>query len=163
MLRVLMLSTAVIALVGCKSHQELDPLPDNAPWIAWTLDALDAAIARAEATGIGDERLVLGGFSQGAMLATDWAALYPPVKATRNWALTGALTAIAVVLSVGVPGGRDTAAMGKLGVKGVSDAAALDLQNKLTALLQQADEENDLLVAEFHVGAEAAGEFSTAT
>ena len=64
-----------------------DPLPDNAPWIAWTLDALDAAIARAQATGIGDERLVLGGFSQGACMLAELVARRP-----RPWAGVAILT-----------------------------------------------------------------------
>ena len=46
-----------------------DPLPENAPWVAWALDALDAAVARANAAGIAHERLVVGGFSQGACLS----------------------------------------------------------------------------------------------
>jgi phospholipase/carboxylesterase len=64
-----------------------DPLPENAPWIAWTLDALDAAIARAQAAGIGDERLVLGGFSQGACMLAELAA-----RRARPWAGVAILT-----------------------------------------------------------------------
>jgi phospholipase/carboxylesterase len=64
-----------------------DPLPDNAPWIGWTLDALDAAIARVHAAGIGAERLVLGGFSQGACVLTELAARRP-----RPWAGVAVLT-----------------------------------------------------------------------
>jgi len=64
-----------------------DPLPDNAPWIGWTLDALDAAVARIRADGIGDERLVLGGFSQGACMIAELAARRP-----RPWAGVAVLT-----------------------------------------------------------------------
>jgi phospholipase/carboxylesterase len=64
-----------------------DPLPDNAPWIAWTLDALDAAIARVHAAGIGDDRLVLGGFSQGACVLAELVARRP-----RPWAGVAVLT-----------------------------------------------------------------------
>ncbi len=54
-----------------------DPLPDNAPWIAWSLDAIDAAVARAAAAGLGPERLVVGGFSQGACLVAELIARRP--------------------------------------------------------------------------------------
>jgi phospholipase/carboxylesterase len=64
-----------------------DPLPDNAPWVGWTLDALDAAIARVHAAGIGDERLVLGGFSQGACVLAELVARRP-----RPWAGVAVLT-----------------------------------------------------------------------
>jgi phospholipase/carboxylesterase len=64
-----------------------DPLPDNAPWIAWALDALDAAIAAVHGAGIGDERLVLGGFSQGACMLAELAARRP-----RAWAGVAVLT-----------------------------------------------------------------------
>ena len=64
-----------------------DPLPDNAPWIAWALDALGAAIAAVHGAGIGDERLVLGGFSQGACMLAELAARRP-----RAWAGVAVLT-----------------------------------------------------------------------
>ncbi len=64
-----------------------DPLPDNAPWIAWSLDALDGAIARVRAAGVGDERLVLAGFSQSACLIAELIARRP-----RSWAGAAILT-----------------------------------------------------------------------
>jgi phospholipase/carboxylesterase len=64
-----------------------DPLPANAPWIAWTLDALDAAIACVHAAGIGNERLVLGGFSQGACMLAELVARRP-----HPWAGVAVLT-----------------------------------------------------------------------
>ncbi len=54
-----------------------DPLPANAPWIAWSLDAIDDAVARAGAAGFGPERLVVGGFSQGACLVAELVARRP--------------------------------------------------------------------------------------
>lgn len=64
-----------------------DPLPANAPWVAWTLDALDAAVARLRAAGIGHERIVVGGFSQGACMVAELVARRP-----RPWAGAAVLT-----------------------------------------------------------------------
>jgi predicted esterase len=64
-----------------------DPLSENAPWVAWTLDALDAAVARVHAAGIEDGRLVLGGFSQGACMIAELVARRP-----RPWAGAAVLT-----------------------------------------------------------------------
>ncbi|HET8979688.1 MAG TPA: dienelactone hydrolase family protein [Solirubrobacteraceae bacterium] len=54
-----------------------DPLPANAPWVAWSLDALDAAIARARAGGVAEERIVVAGFSQGGCLVAELVARRP--------------------------------------------------------------------------------------
>ena len=64
-----------------------DPLVDNAPWVAWTLDALDAALAGVKAAGIEDGRLVLAGFSQGACMIAELVARRP-----RPWAGAAVLT-----------------------------------------------------------------------
>jgi predicted esterase len=52
----------------------LAPMPALGPWLASALAAVDRAVAAAEAEGLPRERLVLGGFSQGACLALEWAA-----------------------------------------------------------------------------------------
>jgi phospholipase/carboxylesterase len=44
-----------------------DPLPVNEPWLERALDACDAAVARAHRAGMPDERIVVAGFSQGAL------------------------------------------------------------------------------------------------
>jgi phospholipase/carboxylesterase len=64
-----------------------DPLPENAPWVAWALDALDAAAARPAAAGIPPERVVLAGFSQGACMVAELVARRP-----RRWAGAAVLT-----------------------------------------------------------------------
>ena len=64
-----------------------DPLSTNAPWIAWSLDAIDAALALATAAGHSPRRIVLGGFSQGACLVAEHVARRP-----RPWAGAAVLT-----------------------------------------------------------------------
>jgi phospholipase/carboxylesterase len=64
-----------------------DPLPTNAPWVAWTLDAIDAAIGHARQAGLPDEQIVVGGFSQGACMVAELVARRP-----RPWAGAAVLT-----------------------------------------------------------------------
>ena len=52
----------------------LAPMPVLAPWLDSALAAVDRAVAAAEAEGLARDRLLLGGFSQGACLALEWAA-----------------------------------------------------------------------------------------
>ena len=51
----------------------IEPLFENEPWLSGALACVGRAVAEAEAAGIPSERIVLGGFSQGACLALDWA------------------------------------------------------------------------------------------
>ncbi len=52
----------------------LAPIDSNEPGLSSGLQALDDLVAQAEAAGIPAERIVLGGFSQGACLASEYAA-----------------------------------------------------------------------------------------
>jgi phospholipase/carboxylesterase len=52
----------------------LAPMETLAPWLDSALAAVDRAVASAEAAGIARDRIILGGFSQGACLALEWAA-----------------------------------------------------------------------------------------
>lgn len=68
----------------------LAPLDDNEPWLSAALDAVGRAVEEARALGLDDDRIVIGGFSQGACLAAEYAARH-----ARRWggvaALSGAL------------------------------------------------------------------------
>jgi predicted esterase len=55
----------------------LAPLDRNEPWLSSALDVVGRVLARIEAAGIPAERTVLCGFSQGACLATEYAARNP--------------------------------------------------------------------------------------
>lgn len=52
----------------------LAPLAHNQPWLDSALAAFDATLRSVRAAGVPDERIVLGGFSQGACLALEYAA-----------------------------------------------------------------------------------------
>lgn len=52
----------------------LAPMPQNEPWLSSALQAVADAVATVEAAGIPAERLILGGFSQGACLASEFVA-----------------------------------------------------------------------------------------
>jgi len=68
----------------------LAPLDENEPWLSAALDAVGRAVDEARGLGLEDDRIVIGGFSQGACLAVEYAA-----RNTRRWggiaALSGAL------------------------------------------------------------------------
>lgn len=53
------------------------PVEDNEPHVSWSLEALEAAIAVARDGGFGFERIVFGGFSQGACLVAELTARRP--------------------------------------------------------------------------------------
>lgn len=55
-------------------HSFLMPLDQNEPFLSAALAAVGATLAEVAAAGIGPERTVLLGFSQGACLATEWVA-----------------------------------------------------------------------------------------
>ena len=52
-------------------HSFLAPLPANQPWLDRALAAVGAAVTHARAQGVPRERIVVGGFSQGACLALE--------------------------------------------------------------------------------------------
>jgi phospholipase/carboxylesterase len=54
-----------------------EPLAAIEPHLSWSLDAIDAVIDELASAGIPDDRIVLGGFSQGACLAAQFAATRP--------------------------------------------------------------------------------------
>jgi predicted esterase len=55
----------------------LTPIPRNEPWLTSALRLVGRLAASLEHQGIGSERLVIGGFSQGACLALESAARNP--------------------------------------------------------------------------------------
>jgi len=55
----------------------LSPLERNQPGLSSGLQVVADLVAEAEAAGIPAERIVLGGFSQGACLASEFAARHP--------------------------------------------------------------------------------------
>lgn len=67
-----------------------DPLPVNEPELLSALDAIEAGIDLARAAGIADERIVVGGFSQGACLTAELIARRPHAYAGAA-VLTGTL------------------------------------------------------------------------
>ena len=71
-------------------HSFLAPLDANEPWLGRALDTVTGAVAQAEAAGVPRERIVVGGFSQGACLALEFVA-----RAGGRWggafALSGGL------------------------------------------------------------------------
>lgn len=52
----------------------LAPLEQNEPWLSSALARVDEVMAQVEGAGIPAERIVLGGFSQGACLASEFMA-----------------------------------------------------------------------------------------
>lgn len=55
----------------------LAPLSHNEPFLSAALEAVAALVAQVEAAGIPAERIVLGGFSQGACLSSEFVARHP--------------------------------------------------------------------------------------
>lgn len=64
-----------------------DPVEVNQRHLEAALDTFEAALGLIAAAGVGDERVVLGGFSQGACLIAELAARRP-----RGWAGAAVLT-----------------------------------------------------------------------
>ncbi|WP_134773041.1 alpha/beta hydrolase [Ornithinimicrobium flavum] len=55
----------------------MEERPHDDPWLAWSLEAVDAHLGRLAAAGYPPEKVVLLGFSQGACLLAHWALLHP--------------------------------------------------------------------------------------
>ncbi len=55
-------------------HSFLMPLAQNEPYLSSALQQVGAVVAQVEAAGIPAERIILGGFSQGACLASEFVA-----------------------------------------------------------------------------------------
>lgn len=55
-------------------HSFLAPVESNEPWLSASLDLLGRLVARCGAGGLPPERIALVGFSQGACLASEFAA-----------------------------------------------------------------------------------------
>jgi phospholipase/carboxylesterase len=67
-----------------------DPMEDNEPWLGWSLQAIEAAVALAASRARPRSRIALVGFSQGACVLAEHLARRPePYGATAI--LTGAL------------------------------------------------------------------------
>lgn len=54
-----------------------DPLSHNEPYLTWAIEACEVALANAHAAGVSDERIVTGGFSQGACVLAELLARRP--------------------------------------------------------------------------------------
>jgi phospholipase/carboxylesterase len=66
------------------------PLELNEPWLSWSLEACEQAIANVTTAGMPLERILLGGFSQGACIAAE-AVAQSPQRYGGVAILTGAL------------------------------------------------------------------------
>jgi phospholipase/carboxylesterase len=67
-----------------------DPVSENEPHLTWAIEACEAALAAAHAAGVPDQRIVLGGFSQGACVVAELLARRPRPLAGAA-VLTGSL------------------------------------------------------------------------
>jgi predicted esterase len=63
------------------------PFADNEPYLSSALNRIDTLVEQIRTAGIPDERIALIGFSQGACLATEYAA-----RNARRWGLIGGLS-----------------------------------------------------------------------
>jgi predicted esterase len=68
----------------------LAPRQNNEPWLSSALRKVDAVVEMAAAAGIPQARVLLGGFSQGACLSTEYVASHP-ARYAGLIALTGGL------------------------------------------------------------------------
>ena len=68
----------------------LAPTAANEPWLSSALELITRVVARAVSAGLPRERIVLGGFSQGACLSLEWA-LRAGGRLGGVFALSGAL------------------------------------------------------------------------
>ena len=55
-------------------YRFLEPMARNEPWLSSALQRVGDLVQQVEGAGISAERIVLGGFSQGACLASEFAA-----------------------------------------------------------------------------------------
>jgi phospholipase/carboxylesterase len=55
----------------------LSPIEQNEPWLTSALGTVESMVRMAKDAGIPAERIVIGGFSQGACLATEFVARHP--------------------------------------------------------------------------------------
>lgn len=58
-------------------HSFLAERESNEPWVSSALAKVDSVVETAVAAGIGRDSIVVGGFSQGACLATEFVAAHP--------------------------------------------------------------------------------------
>ncbi len=58
-------------------HRFIAPVVQNEPWLTSALIAVDMVVERVTQVGIPEERIILLGFSQGAVLAGEYAARHP--------------------------------------------------------------------------------------
>jgi predicted esterase len=68
----------------------LAPVASNQPWPSSALAKVESIVQMAESGGFGADRVAIGGFSQGACLATEFVASHPKRYAAL-FALTGGL------------------------------------------------------------------------
>lgn len=58
-------------------HRFLEPVEKNEPYLSWALAKVETVLEQIKAAGIPAENVILLGFSQGACLATEYAAQNP--------------------------------------------------------------------------------------
>jgi predicted esterase len=58
-------------------YRFMEPLENNEPWLSSALDVIARLIHRLDGQGLPSDRVILLGFSQGACLATEYAARFP--------------------------------------------------------------------------------------
>ena len=61
-----------------------DPMEDNEPWLGWSLQAIEAAVAQARGGGRSLPRVALVGFSQGACIVAEHLARRPRALRRRR-------------------------------------------------------------------------------
>ncbi len=66
-------------------YRFMEPMEQNEPYLSSALNLVDSLVQRVERTGVPKEKLMLLGFSQGACLATEYAARH----ATRYGGIVG--------------------------------------------------------------------------
>jgi predicted esterase len=52
----------------------MSPMPQNEPWLSSALQTVADTVAKVEKTGIPADKIIIGGFSQGACLASEFVA-----------------------------------------------------------------------------------------
>jgi predicted esterase len=81
----------------------MEPIERNEPWLSSALGVLAELLRQIEATGIPAEKIILGGFSQGACLASEFVARIARRNARRDARRYGGLIAFSGGL-IGPPG-----------------------------------------------------------
>jgi hypothetical protein len=74
------------------------------------------------------------------MRGVDWSALYPAVRSTRTWMVTGLLAAGVIAAGVRLPGARSATKAATVDIGVVGAELPTDVQDKLARLMAQLDD-----------------------